>query len=159
MAFAMSDVLTGLSTFKSMLEIAKGLKDMTDASARNAVAIELQEKILAAHATQTELVETATTLKSRVAELEAWDADKNRYELKEIQTGVTAYTLKEGMEDGEIPHYLCPNCYTDKTKKLLQREVRNPGMVKMLVCHHCGLELIQHGMRQPEHGKAFRGRR
>jgi hypothetical protein len=30
-----------------------------------------------------------------------WDADKNRYESTQIGHGMTAYTLKKGMENGE----------------------------------------------------------
>jgi hypothetical protein len=40
-------------------------------------------------------------LEKEVATLKAWDADKKRYKLTELRPGVTAYMLKEGMEDGE----------------------------------------------------------
>jgi hypothetical protein len=153
-----AEITMGLGALKSAFDIAKGLKDIDNAARINAAVIELQEKILSAQSAQTDLVEIVGALKSRVVELEAWDTDKQRYELKEIQTGVTAYALKEGMEGTEPTHYLCPNCYTNNKKKILQREVRAPGMVQMLICHHCGLELICQGQRHPQHGKAPRGR-
>jgi hypothetical protein len=81
----------GLSAFKSMYDIAKGLKDISDATIRNAAVIELQEKILSAQAEQAELIETVSKLKSRVAELEAWDADKKRYRLTDLGGGRMAY--------------------------------------------------------------------
>ena len=46
-----SELLTGLSLFKTMLDMAKGLKDMNDVAIRNAAVIELQEHILAAKET------------------------------------------------------------------------------------------------------------
>src|SRR6266852_5484956 len=145
-----AEIPMGITALKSAFDIAKGLKDIDNAARRNAAVIELQEKILAAQSAQTDLADIVGTLKSRVAELEAWNTDKQRYELKEIQTGVTAYALKDGKEAGEPAHCLCPNCYTNNRKKILQREVRSPGMVRMLICHYCGLELIQQGQRHPE---------
>ena len=41
-----SEIAAGLGAFKAMFDLAKGLKDISDATARNAVAIELQEGIL-----------------------------------------------------------------------------------------------------------------
>jgi hypothetical protein len=63
------------------MDIAKGLKDINDATVRNAAVIELQEKILAAQAEQTALVVRVGELEKEVADLKAWDAEKQRYEL------------------------------------------------------------------------------
>jgi hypothetical protein len=78
-----SEVFAGLSSIKAAFDIAKGLKNIDDATRRNAAIIELQEKILSAQAAQAELIEAIGELKSRVAELEAWDAEKQRYELNQ----------------------------------------------------------------------------
>ena len=43
-----SELIAGLGLFKTMLDMAKGLKDISDAAVRNAAVIDLQEKILAA---------------------------------------------------------------------------------------------------------------
>jgi hypothetical protein len=42
------EIFAGLSAIKTAFDIAKGLKDIDDATRRNAAVIELQEKILAA---------------------------------------------------------------------------------------------------------------
>jgi hypothetical protein len=97
-------------------------------------------------------------LEEEKAKLEAWTAEKARYQLKSIRAGVTVYALKEGMEGGEESHYLCPTCYNRGQKSLLQRETRNPGMVIMQVCHECGTELIEHGQRFGD-GSKPKGRR
>ncbi len=47
-----SEIFAGLGAFKTMFDIAKGLKDINDAAARNAAVVELQEKILAAQASR-----------------------------------------------------------------------------------------------------------
>ena len=64
-----------------MLDIAKGLKDINDAAARNLAVIELQEKILAAHTAQAALVERVGELEKEMARFETWDAEKQRYRL------------------------------------------------------------------------------
>jgi hypothetical protein len=56
-----------VGAFKSMMDIAKGLKDISDATKRNAVAIELQEKILSAQAAQSDLVERVRELENELA--------------------------------------------------------------------------------------------
>jgi hypothetical protein len=140
-----------LGVFKSMYDAAKALKDMNDANIRNTAVIELQEKILSAQSEQAELIELAGKLKSRVAELEAWDTDKKRYRLADLGAGTSAYTLKEGMENGEPPHHLCATCYNEGHKSIMQTETRNPGRCKVLVCHRCGSDLYLMGMRDPEH--------
>ena len=60
-----AELIAGLSIFKSMMDMAKGLKDINDAAIRNAAVIELNEKIRTAQAQQ-------TTLVARIGELENW---------------------------------------------------------------------------------------
>jgi hypothetical protein len=50
-----AEAVAGLGIFKSLLDSAKALKDMSDAVARNGAVIELQEKILVAREAQTAL--------------------------------------------------------------------------------------------------------
>jgi hypothetical protein len=145
------EVFAGLSAFKSMYDAAKALKDMNDANIRNTAVIELQEKILSAQSEQAELIEIAGALKARVAELEAWNADKKRYKLTDLGRGKSAYTLKEGMENGEPPHHLCATCYNEGHKSIMQTEIRSPGRCQVLVCHQCGSDLYLTGMREPAH--------
>ena len=51
-----AEVFAGLSAIKSALDIAKGLKDISDAAARNMAVVELTEKILAARELQSDAV-------------------------------------------------------------------------------------------------------
>jgi hypothetical protein len=128
-----AEVFAGLSAIKTAFDLAKGLKDIDDAA--NAAVIELQEKILIALATQSELVETIGELKKRVVELEAWDADKKRYELKDIWHGSLAYVIKESMRGSESPHNICANCYERGHKRFLQPRVS--GIGRELFCSEC----------------------
>ncbi len=143
-----AEIYGGISALKTAFDIAKGLKDIDDATRRNAAVIELQEKILTAQAAQSELVETVGELKKRVAELEAWEADKKRYELKEIAPGVFAYLLKETMANGEPAHQLCAACYQHNKKSILQR--RDKGMNLLLHCPECSAEFKIGDAKWPE---------
>jgi hypothetical protein len=135
-----AEVFAGLNAIKTAFDLAKGLKDIDDATRRNAAVIELQEKILVALAAQAELVETIGELKKRVVELEAWDTDKKRYELKDIWQGSLAYVVKESMSVSETPHNICANCYERGHKRYLQPRVT--GFVKELFCSECNTAII-----------------
>jgi hypothetical protein len=103
-----SELLTGLGIFKSLFDIAKGLKDIKDAPARNAAIIELQEKIFSAHSAQSALVENVHELEAEVARLKAWEGEKERYELKRWGDGAFAYVLKPSEARGAPPHAIGP---------------------------------------------------
>jgi hypothetical protein len=157
-----AEVFAGLGAIKTAFDMAKGLQNIHDTVARDRAVIELQKEILSAQSTQAALVETVSALKGRVAELEAWDADKQRYKLTELRPGVTAYALKEGMENGEPPHQLCTSCYHAHHKSILDHQEWVPGRAKVLVCHDCGAYHYVSGLAQPDHQKLrptpYRGR-
>ena len=136
------ELFDGLGAFKTMLDLAKGLKDLNDATARSAVAIELQEKILAAQGQQAVLIEKVGQLEKHVADLEAWDTDKHRYELKEFASGQFAYALKPEAAAGDPAHMLCANCYAHNEKSILQTETRFPGRHDVTFCPNCGNDMF-----------------
>jgi hypothetical protein len=132
-----AETISGLHAVKTAFDIAKGLKDIDDATRRNAAVIELQEKILTAQTAQSALVEKVGDLEKEVAGLKAWDADKQRYELKQLTMGFFAYIPKEGMERGEPIHALCANCYQRGVKSLLQSNGEPQIFKHAWVCHAC----------------------
>jgi hypothetical protein len=131
-----------LGIFKTAFDIAKGLKDIDDATRRNAAVIELQEKILAAQSAQAALIEIVPKLEDEVAGFETWYAEKQRYELKEFGRGAFAYALKVDAQRGEPAHLICPTCYENHRKSLLQIEPGNHartalGIVPARSCPVC----------------------
>jgi hypothetical protein len=159
--------ITGLATsIRAAVEIAKAMKDLDSAIALQTKTFELTREIMTAQsyametmAAQTMLLERVRELEEEKANLEAWKTEKQRYELKKIQTGVTVYALKAGMENGEEPHYICTNCYQHGHKSVLQRENLDVGRVVMQVCHDCGSEYIEHGVRHAPPRSKPTGRR
>jgi hypothetical protein len=82
------EAFAGLSAFKTMFDMTKALKDIHDVTIRDRAIIDLQREILEAQAAQSELLHSVGQLKKGVAELKAWDSDKQRYELHELPPGV-----------------------------------------------------------------------
>lgn len=115
-----SEIYGGIGAFKAMFDMAKGLKDISDAAIRNRAVIELQEEILGAQVSQSALLERVSFLEKEITRFETWDAEKQRYELKKVVTGAFVYTLKPEVEPPEEPHWLCTTCYQNNKKSILQ---------------------------------------
>jgi hypothetical protein len=141
--------ITGLATsIRAAVEITKAMKDIHDANMIQTKTFELTREILAAQSYAMEAVATQSALLNRVreleeekAKLEAWNTEKTRYQLAEVGHGLTAYALKEGMENREPLHHLCATCYNEGHKSILQTETRDPGRCEVMSCHRCGSDL------------------
>ncbi|MGY2052379.1 hypothetical protein [Methylobacterium sp. JK268] len=142
------------SSLKTTVDLTKTMVGLRDAVLVREKAIELsaeimsaQQSALAAQAAQFELVDRVRDLEKKIVDLENWEAEKQRYELKALASGVLAYVTKSGMENGEPPHSLCANCYNRGRKSLLQQELRATGRRIFMICHTCGAELVIRGER------------
>lgn len=150
--------ITGLATsIRAAVEITKAMKDVHDANVIQTKTFELTREILSAQsyameavAAQSALLERVRRLEEEKAQLETWNTEKQRYELKKIQTGVTVYALKPSMDNGEEPRYICTTCYQHGHKSILQREQLDMGRVIVHVCHECGSEYIEFGLRHKD---------
>ena len=134
------EALAGLGALKTAFDIAKGLKDINDATIGNGAVIELQEKILSAQQTQSALIEQVGNLEKEVARLKDWEADKQRYQLTELAPGVVAFSIKEAMRNGEPFHRICANCCASGKKSYLQQHIRGEYF-DQYKCHSCGEEI------------------
>jgi hypothetical protein len=125
-----------------MLDIAKSLKDINDATIRNEAVIDLQDKILTAREQQTKLLERISELEKQVASFETWDAEKQRYELKDLGYGSLVYMLKPEARGTELPHWVCAHCYGDRRISIIQyaNSVKNVG--HGYFCPACHTEII-----------------
>ena len=117
------------------------MKDIDDATRRNAAVIELQEQILGAQAAQTTLIENIRKLEEQIADLEAWSAKQKRYELYEWESGSFSYRLKEGMEPAEVAHHACTNCFEQSTISIFQPNDNENMYRRFLRCARCKLEI------------------
>jgi hypothetical protein len=136
------EIFAGLSALKTAFDIAKGLKDIDDAVRRNAAVIDLQSKILTAQEEHSTLIDHVRELKEQIARFEAWEAEKKRYELKQVPPGVFVYALKPAMADGEPPHLICEKCYQNGKKSILHSDGGYGGTE--LRCRGCGAKFFVH---------------
>lgn len=135
-----SEFIAGLGLFKTMFDMAKGLKDINDAAIRNGAIVELLEKITSAQMQQSALLERIGELEKEIARFEAWEAEKQRYELKSLPPGVFVRSVKDTMRNGEPPHYICANCYEQGKKSHLQSGGANNGL-ETLTCNECDAKI------------------
>jgi hypothetical protein len=138
-----------VSALKGATDIAKAMIGLHDAQAVQAKVIELNGKILEAQSgalvandERTALVQRVGELEKEVARLKAWEAEKERYELKELYRGLFAYILKEGKEAGEPPHALCANCYQRGIKSFLQGSGHPIVHQHFWSCQVCGFKTL-----------------
>lgn len=143
-----SELIAGLGIFKTLLDTAKGLKDINDAAIRNGAVVELLEKILTAREQQAAALDRISDLEKELARFENWETEKQRYELADVGSGALAYRLKPSMANGEPPHSICAQCHERMVKSILQPETRFPGRTQHLACHGCGSDLLIVGARE-----------
>jgi hypothetical protein len=149
------EVFAGLSAFNSMFNIAKSMKDMNDASVRNAAVSDLWEHIFTAQTRYAEAVEKLHELEAKLKLFEDWDKQKGNYELIEVEPGIRIYKTKESATEGEPVIEACPSCFGERHLGILQHQNWSPGRCEVLVCNDCGSVLYLHGSPHPEH-KTYR---
>ena len=132
-----SEIYAGLGAFKTMLDIAQTFRDLSDATARKAAVIELQEKIISAQSAQAMLIQRVSELEAEMARMEKWETEKQRYQLKSLPPGVFVYALKPEKADGEPHHYICQNCYESGKKSHLHGSGNDYG-AETFECRRCG---------------------
>ena len=132
-----SEVLTGFAGLKAVMDTLKTFKDISDANVRNKVAVELQEKILAAYQSQFALAEKVGALETEVAALKSWDAEKAKYELQNVTRTFLAYVLKSPERNVAQPHALCTNCYERGFKATLHSNGKSTFHDHAYFCPSC----------------------
>lgn len=123
---AISGAMTSLKTAH---DIAKTMLGLRDVSMVREKVIELQGAILTAqsdafeaNSAQTTLLERVRELEKEVADLKAWDAESQRYQLQQVAPGAFAYTVKPDAQGAEPAHWICANCYQHRRKSILQSQ-------------------------------------
>ena len=105
-------------SLKAAADTVKSMMELRDATAFLTKANELQRQISAALADAISAYEAQTTQLQRIRELEeevgklkTWEAEKKRYELKNVGLAAIAYVLKIAERGTTPPHWACANCY------------------------------------------------
>jgi hypothetical protein len=144
----LAEIQAGFGGAKAALDIAKGVQSLSTETARNQAIIDIQRHVIEAQQGLAAGLKRIDELEQEVVRLKDWSAEKQRYELADTGKGSLAYRTKGGMEAGEPPHWICPNCYQDGRKSILKHETLPVGRAETLVCHRCGFDVVTRGIRQ-----------
>jgi hypothetical protein len=122
------EIFAGIGAFKAMFDTAKAMIDINDTARRNSASIELQAQILAAQQAQFTLIERVRDLEKEVAHFEAWETEKQRYQLNNLDAGAMAYVYKSDANGTKAPHWACTNCFHQAKVSILQPLVTSVSM-------------------------------
>lgn len=118
-----------ISGLKVASDMAKGFLDLKSLAEVQGKVIELQSAILAAqssalaaNADQAAMADEIRKLREQLAMAEAWDREKQRYQLIALEPGIFAFALKREAADLEPPHWVCARCFNTGAKYVLQNQ-------------------------------------
>lgn len=138
---AIAGAATSLKTAIDISKIALGLRD--ESLIRTKI-LEMQGEIssalagaIAAQTDQLVILKRVDDLEKEVAQLKAWNAEKQNYDLKPISRGTVAYMLKPEMRGAEPPHWLCTHCYESGKREMLQL-AEEMSSIWIYQCPGCG---------------------
>lgn len=138
-----------LSSFKTLTDIAQSFLQVRDTALIQGKVVELQAAIIAAQnetmaiqAAHAPLLARIDELEKEIVRLKDWETEKQRYELKRLDGGGLAYTLKGEVKSSEAAHWLCANCYQNGRPSILQPVPRGmvharAGVAAKLECPAC----------------------
>lgn len=107
-----------------------------------------QRGAMTAQANEAALLEQVGALKKRVTDLEAWEREKERYELIALAPNVMAYSVKAAARGTEPHHYICANCCNTGRKSFLNQVLRSEYLDRYQ-CKTCGETLSVERPRPP----------
>ena len=145
-------ISAALASLKAAKDITQAMIGPRDAAAFQEKRLELQNAVLdaqssvfAANEERTALIEKVRQLEKELARLEAWEADKQRYEMRSLSRHGAAivYSLKSDAVDSEPFHCICATCYEQGKKVPLQfsRVAFMGGEEQILACPVCKTEV------------------
>ncbi len=149
-----ADYAAMFTSLKAITDLAKFFIDARDTSVVRVKAIELQREImtaqqgaLTAQLAQSALLKQVNELEAQVANLKAWDTEKQKYQLTQVRPqgapggSAFVYALNKNVSSTEPDHSICPNCYEDGKKSVLQSVSLQIGHVVIVCCHRCNLKI------------------
>ncbi|MDK1377112.1 MULTISPECIES: hypothetical protein [unclassified Sinorhizobium] len=156
-------LITGaVTTLKTAVDIASSLKEINDLTVMRNKVIEMQNLIMSAQGTAVaaqsqmlQMVHEIAELKAQVAKVEEWKATSERYHLVDYGGNTLAYELTEKAANGEPIHRLCPVCFEQRRRSILQFRFKTNAGQQKYACVPCDRE-FDFGHRQSSSAPAHR---
>lgn len=86
------------------------------------------------------LTKEKSDLERQIMDMERWDTESQRYQLHSSVGGGLLYAVKESMKGAEPAHYLCPKCFQDRKKSILNGAT-DPNGWTVLRCPSCKTDI------------------
>jgi hypothetical protein len=144
-----AEITAGITSLRATLDIMNAMVGLRDAEAFRAKSLEMQEGIMRAlesaidaREAYADQLKAIRTLEAEVTRLKAWDAEKEKYELKSVGQGCMAFMLKPDARGSHPPHWLCPNCYARGKKSFFQSTGSSIGHSRVYKCVGCDSALV-----------------
>lgn len=125
----MSILETGVKHLAAASETAQKLIEATVEIRTQEKIIDIQKEIVAAQqsnlsaqAEHAAMLKTISDLEGEVVKAKDWSEERSRYELQEMDSGALVYALKDGEPRSGAEHKLCPNCFENGKKSILNPE-------------------------------------
>ena len=138
------EIVSVFQSLKTAKDVVKALISLKVTGEVQAKLTEIGDHLMSAQAAALDAQAEQQTMSLRIRELEKqliefenWEAEKERYHLKEVTPGRFVYAIKEPVETGEPLHSICPNCYERRIRSIMQLHASGAWME----CHRCGLKV------------------
>jgi hypothetical protein len=139
-----AEITAGITSIRAAIDLAKAMVASRDAKMLAAGADEMKvllsdaiNNLIEAQQAQMAQLEQIQALKTEIAKFRDWDSEKQKYELKNVGNGVSAYMTKPAARGVEDPHWLCPTCFENGKKAYLQFSVRMSSGGSVYRCKGC----------------------
>jgi DNA-directed RNA polymerase subunit M/transcription elongation factor TFIIS len=145
-----------LASINAARDIAMTMIGLRDTELLQTKTIELNGLILQALGEAIEARQSEATqinrigaLEAEITRLKAWGAERDNYEMKQIDRGAVVYMLKPDKRSTEPPHWLCPTCYGKGEKGFFQSQGRTKdNQNQSFKCGTCGATTTTHWHEQ-----------
>ena len=121
------EITAALSSFKIAINLIKSITLISKDVAINDKSIELQNVILGIQSAMLELqskyyelLQSKSELENKLINFENWNITVSQYDLIDAGNGSFIYMPNKNHPSPNPNHYLCTNCFSNKTKSLLQ---------------------------------------
>lgn len=126
---------------KSMRELKEGAGIAAATSNLMGMLFDAQRQALQLQTEHSALLREKEDLEKCLMRMREFEEEKQRYGLQEIAPGTFAYAVKPGHQGSDPPHNLCPTCYQQGVKSILQGIDPANGR-KRWHCHRCNSTLL-----------------
>lgn len=144
--FHMTDPLTAIiAAIPSLAKAGADIASTSDEKQRNAqliefqrVVIQLQTNLASIQIQNASLLRDKNNLEQQIMQLKNWDAESQKYELREISAGIFARVQQHSPATPlKSAHKFCAKCFEEQQKSILQFQAVEVGRKRSLVCQRC----------------------